>query len=735
MKRLSLILLVVFNIQSAIAQNTLDNLGLTGTDQATVAYSLRLLSTGYTGPLVRVNINNLFYDVYADDLSSNFTLTSKISNSYNTFDAASTGATSNSLSTISSGNTAKVAIWYDQSGNGTNLTQGTAIYQPRIINAGVIDKENNVPIIRFFGQVSGNRNALDLPSPISINGQVSVVNQFSGADGFLLGNYNNYYWHSNPGSAQLFDTQNASSSIKSSIIYQNGELVTLANASWNTSLATNNIAPLDPLTGTTWDNIGSDRGMSHNNTNGGGYAELITFNTALSTSSRTSLEDSQSSYFSIIYNGEAKLTLIGLSSGTLSPSFNISTYTYNIDVTTPTISITPSTNLGDNTILVNGNAVVSGSASSAIALSEGNNVITVRVTLVDGVTTQDYTLNVIKRLATTLSEFNDLNKFYFDESFLLKHPITNSSGTFSYTSNNTAVATISGLTVTIIGPGTTTITANQASDGTYESKSIAMTLTVSQPDVITKNGQINSVDLNYVNNNGALSSSLALSKNGQILQVKSNGNGLSAENTGTSAYQIKQDYPASNDGLYWISNSNINNGTPFQIYADMTTDGGGWTLIMCNTTYAGWNYTNAIALNTLSPSINSNYSIIGWADYIKSKDSGFQYMMDAQTRGRFGGIWTANQAYSFVHPNNTQTDVTLDIKFGTWNYTGSSIEKRMPWYSNCSGLITTSVSCNGDWWGSLITNQSSWGTAPWINSDCGIEGCARTPSKIWYWVR
>jgi hypothetical protein len=31
--------------------------------------------------------------------------------------------------------------------------------------------------------------------------------------------------------------------------------------------------------------------------------------------------------------------------------------------------------------------------------------------------------------------------------------------------------------------------------------------------------------------------------------------------------------------LYWIANSNINSGAPFQIYADMTTDGGGWMLL------------------------------------------------------------------------------------------------------------------------------------------------------------
>jgi uncharacterized delta-60 repeat protein len=61
----------------------------------------------------------------------------------------------------------------------------------------------------------------------------------------------------------------------------------------------------------------------------------------------------------------------------------------------------------------------------------------------------------------TLSDFPTIDKTYGDVSFNLIDPTSNSTGTFTFSSSNTAVATISGRTVTIVGAGTTTITATQ----------------------------------------------------------------------------------------------------------------------------------------------------------------------------------------------------------------------------------------------------------------------------------
>ena len=64
--------------------------------------------------------------------------------------------------------------------------------------------------------------------------------------------------------------------------------------------------------------------------------------------------------------------------------------------------------------------------------------------------------------------------------FSLSSPMitSNSAGAISYTSSNTAVATVSGSTVTIVGVGTTNITANQVANGSYNAASKTTTLDV-----------------------------------------------------------------------------------------------------------------------------------------------------------------------------------------------------------------------------------------------------------------
>jgi uncharacterized protein YjbI with pentapeptide repeats len=80
----------------------------------------------------------------------------------------------------------------------------------------------------------------------------------------------------------------------------------------------------------------------------------------------------------------------------------------------------------------------------------------------------------------TLSSFSVSAKTYgTDTTFNLTDPTSNNTGgAFTFSSSNTQVATISGRTVTVVGPGTSVITASQGGSGNYTAASTTASLVV-----------------------------------------------------------------------------------------------------------------------------------------------------------------------------------------------------------------------------------------------------------------
>ena len=271
----------------------------------------------------------------------------------------------------------------------------------------------------------------------------------------------------------------------------------------------------------------------------------------------------------------------------------------------------------DIVITNSGGAVTTGGYSVAPALPTGlilgsNGTISGTPTVTSPITTYTITgsngcgnsttaVTLATGIAATISNFNPINKMYFDGSFTIGPPTSNSTGAFSYTSSNTAVASISGTTVTILSAGTTTITANQAADANYNGASATATLTVSSVEVITTKGESSTTKTNYINSNGKAGGNNAVNKYGAIKSVKSR-DGLSALSSGISALQIKTDFPSSSDGVYWID---VPGYGPKQTYClmDNKYDGGGWMLALKATRGTTFNYdaTYWTTANTLNP--------------------------------------------------------------------------------------------------------------------------------------
>lgn len=57
------------------------------------------------------------------------------------------------------------------------------------------------------------------------------------------------------------------------------------------------------------------------------------------------------------------------------------------------------------------------------------------------------------------------------------------------------------------------------------------------------------------------------------------GSGLSSQTAGASCWGIKQAFPSSASGVYWLQTPHQSLRVPEQFYCDMNTDGGGWVLV------------------------------------------------------------------------------------------------------------------------------------------------------------
>ncbi|WP_316789978.1 arabinofuranosidase catalytic domain-containing protein [Pedobacter frigoris] len=283
--KICLYLILVLGGESMVfAQNTLDKVGLDGSSLAQVAYSFRKLSTSFSGYAIQVRRSN-------DNATQDIGFTSG-----GDFDAAA-------LIAFVGANSGYVTIWYDQSGNGKNLSQPTGVNQPRIVNAGSIDTENGKPFIRFYGHDVGTDGVdyLRLDADMNNNGHVSLVNRFAvGGYGFVLGHTGSYQWHSDNGGNRLISSSLAATPIRNSKVWQNRTSISPLSAIYNTKLMVNTIVPQSTGIETRWNNIGTDRLLYHDTNLGAGYAELIVFGAELLDAARTALIESQVSYYNTV---------------------------------------------------------------------------------------------------------------------------------------------------------------------------------------------------------------------------------------------------------------------------------------------------------------------------------------------------------------------------------------------------------------------------------------------------
>ena len=146
----------------------------------------------------------------------------------------------------------------------------------------------------------------------------------------------------------------------------------------------------------------------------------------------------------------------------------------------------------------------------------------------------------ISQAAQTITFAALANKTTVDLPFALT-AISTSGLSITYSSSNTAVATVSGNTVTIVGAGTTTITASQSGNSNYNpATEVNRSLTVTAPPILTWNtfGNLGTETTQPSSSNNANIASATLNYTGSSVTPAANGNRFGGSNWAVGALSL-----------------------------------------------------------------------------------------------------------------------------------------------------------------------------------------------------
>jgi len=347
---------------------------------------------------------------------------------------------------------------------------------------------------------------------------------------------------------------------------------------------------------------------------------------------------------------------------------------------------------------------------------------------VNGSTTPSVT-TLGTKLYTTITNFSLPNKNCLENPFEILNPTTNSDGLFSYSSSNTDVATIDGNTVTIVGGGTTTITAIQSQTNTYRYGTATTTFIVNKlnatiydfnlfdkiygeiPFDITNPTSTGNGPFSYTSSNTGVATI-----SGNTITIKGAGTTtITAIQTETSIYKLATktttftvNKASATLGSFTIPSKKYND-VPFLITNPTSNSGGSWTYISENTSVAtisgntitieGAGTATITAIQTATTNYNetapmstiftvSKATPILGSFTIPTKEYGDNFFLITDPTSNSDGSWT------YVSDNTSVA--TIDGKYLTVKELGTAIiTATQAGTSNyVSTTATTSISVN-----------------------------------------
>ena len=344
-------------------------------------------------------------------------------------------------------------------------------------NMGTFDAADNGGSFNFngnnYGQLNITSTTLTSVTYVAVvkttglnTGWASIID--FGNDNILLSTLGNVLYLYNPSQSSYFTLTAGVWYVVAMTITTGGAVTFYVNG---VSIFTGSVIALSGRTNNGW-GIGS--GITGSEPWNGKISALAIYHNRVLTASEIANLSSTYQTYKVNLSSQGNILAIGAREydGVTGTTTNIGvTRVYRIDTS------------GNYTFSINNNAIADICGNIILPKSVGSTTVAFTQSASSGRASRSGTIPlIISGITPTFGTFTVPAKNFGDASFNLTAPTSDSSGAFTYVSNNNAVATVTpGGTVTIVGVGTTTITVTQAAseDGNYISRDISGALVVS----------------------------------------------------------------------------------------------------------------------------------------------------------------------------------------------------------------------------------------------------------------